>query len=219
MELARNAGRPLGQDGTFTLPAISFDTPVGGLGPWRFEMTREANATNLTVLLDAGAPGGPKVTASFQADGPIAIDSKITRAHMLQIGVPLILFGQKADDGSKVDLVVHADVIGQVLSGNARVQLYDVRIGGSAPTDASIEAKWNGARGAPVPFQEGSLAIGTFSVPLGGSITYDDVGLRVETIAKPKNCGDGASFLAVLDTKDPTKSGGGLSGKPACRIK
>jgi serine/threonine-protein kinase len=219
-ELTKVAARPLGADATFTFPALTFDTPIGALGPWRFDVNREASRTTATVLLDAGAPGGPSVITTIDPDGRTIVDCKVTRAPLIKLGVPLVMVGQKPDDATKVDVAVHLDLASQTVSGTLHLGLYDVRLGGVGPTETVLDAHFSGPRGTtPVPLQEGTFALAGQPGPLAGAITIADDGVRVEGNAKVRGCPPDAVWNGVIDTRDPTKSGGGLATKSPCKLK
>jgi hypothetical protein len=217
-EMGRIEARPIGADGTITLPALTFETPIGALGPWRFDLVRNASRTTATVLLDAGAPGGPTATATIEPDGRTVIDCKVIRGRLLSMGVPLVLLGQKPEDASKIDVTVHLD-LSTTISGTVHLGFYDVRVGNAGPTEAAIDTHFNGPRGAaPVPFLEGSFSLAGQPGPLAGAITVADDGVRVEASAKIKGCPPDSSFTVAVDTRDPTKTGGGLATKNPCKI-
>jgi hypothetical protein len=209
-DIARAQGRPLGADATFTFPALTLETPAGIIGPWRFEHSIEASATKTKVQLDPGAPGGPGFTITTAPGAPTVVDGKFSRARLGSVGLPFALLGQKPDDPTKLDLTLHAELTDQKLSGNVRIGLVEMRVGTLTPVDGAISGRFSGGRDGPIGIEEGLLTLGAYSAPLGGAITAGPDAFRLQLGGAMKGCGE---LQLVVDTKEPSKSGGGLSSK------
>jgi serine/threonine-protein kinase len=219
-ELTKVASRPLGADGTLTFPALTFDTPIGAIGPWRFDIARDTSRTTANVLLDPGAPGGPAVTAAIEADGRTVVDCKVARARLLGMGVPLVVLGQKTEDAGKIDVALHLDLAPSTISGTVHLGFYDVRLGGVGPTEVAIDTHFSSPRtAAAIPFEEGTFTFAGQPGPLAGAITIAQDGVRVEASAKVHGCPPDSTFTAVVDTREPAKSGGGMPVKSPCKLK
>lgn len=206
-EVARTAGRPLGADLTFTFPAVTLDVPGATIGPWRFEHTREASATKTKIQLDPGAPGGPGVTVTTAPGAPTVVSGKFSRATLASTGIPPAMLGQKPDDPTKLDLTLHAELSERTLSGDVRIALAEMRAGVVSPVDGAISGRFSGDRTGPIGILDGTLTLGRLSAPLAGALTAEPDALRIQVAARLGGC----EVQIVIDTKAPSKSGGGFS--------
>jgi hypothetical protein len=195
-----------------TSSGVTVAVPGGTLGPWRFDLDRDENASRVRVALDPGVPDASTVLVVGTGEVISSVDVAVPRSPIARLGIAPELLGLRGD--IQVAAAIHYAPFGPQANANATAKggLYGLSVGGiPRPIDVSWEGTATRNRDAPAEPAEGARAIDLTDAriavgPLVGAAhgtlkTYGD-GFRIDLAwrAGPVPC---TAFDAPLGPGEP----------------
>jgi serine/threonine protein kinase len=169
-----------GDDMRGSFQKVTLSSSEGTVGPWALYIDQDRELRRFRVVLDPPVPDGPHVTYSTGSSVD-HVSAKIARSPLSRFGIPPKLVGIDGPDSPEVE----ADLDGTYKPAQKRLDL-DLKLGvyglrsGKGPVDFKAQVSFGGDPEKPVPMTKGSAELGAFTAELGGTLTLQGAGARVD---------------------------------------
>lgn len=169
-----------GDDIRGSFQKLTLSSSEGTVGPWALYIDQDRELRRFRVVLDPPVPDGPHVTYSTGSSVD-HVSAKIARSPLSRFGIPPKLLGIDGPEAPEVE----ADLDGTYKPAQRRLDLdlklavYGLR-SGKGPVDFKAQVSFGGDPDKPVPMTKGTAELGAFTAELGGTLTLQGAGARVD---------------------------------------
>lgn len=173
------------------LGRFQIETPKATFGPWALAFDRDATTTRARLSFDPPVPDGPSALWVAANKETPTITVRIPRAPIATLGLHPEAFGLPLNGSNEIEAKIESAVTDERVSAHAKIDLYGVKPSAAkAPIDVKLDASFAGKVGKPLDIEKTTLTVGPFVAAVGGTITPQDAGLRVDATFKtvPISC-------------------------------
>ena len=156
-----------GRKTQFLSPRTFVKTERMTLGPFGVNLERSSDTSRARISLDPVVPDGPSIII-VRHGGVVHVGADARRAPLARYGFPAAFFGLPEGDNPDVELTLDAQFADRGdVSGSGTIALHGMKVGASAPLDASSAFHLDGTTQA-VRIQSDEAKIGPFPARVHG---------------------------------------------------